>query len=1285
MSFSRVRDGRLSPAPLTTDWEVPVRVILRVIKNQTSAGVRNGRCRLCQQLFVVAAILGLAPLRSFAAVTVTISPSSVNLPIGGSQQFTATVAGATDTSVTWTILEGTSGGTVSNSGLYAAPGAVGLYHVVATSNADNTRSAVATVALPGFVQTGLLHPDPCTATLLADGTVLYTGGGLPSDSFATSPAEIYNPATSTSTATGSITILRCGETATLLPNGQVLFAGGQTSVGTTATAEVYDPVAGIFSATGSMTAARQGHTATLLPDGTVLIAGGIGNCGGSPCALSTAELYIPSSGSFIPIASSLSAPYTGAAAILLSNGTVLIAGGGNNFAEIYNPATGNFSQSGAMINPRVSFAATLLENGTVLFAGGMVGSTISPTAEIYDPSAGTFTSTGNLNIPREFHVAALLSNGQVLIAGGNSTLSSPAAAELYDPVSGTFALTGSLSELRWSPAATTLSNGTVLIAGGNLTQRLSSIETYTPSTGVFTSQSVFLNVARTGHATTQLADGRLLLTGGEDEDSNVNRSAEIFDPSTGQFSLTGPLIQGRYGHTATLLANGNVLIVGGFSDKDGTQIAPTAEIYDTAAGTFSVSPANPNIPRADHTATLLGNGKVLIAGGQVGSQQATSSVELYDPVAGTFTLAGNMDAPRYNHTATLLNNGQVLIAEGITMAGTPGNGVGPDDLYDPNSGTFTEVGPHEIWHQGATPNPPFDSVLLTNGQVLVDNDTIFDPPSNTLSPIQSSVNFVDANLQDYKFASLPNDQVFATSNFYPTYLYDPGSETFTASAPLQYFRSSPTVKLLPNGEVLVAGGAGVAQVEFFVPPVAASNAGPVLTSLSPSSAAAGGPGFTLLVAGANFVQNSVVNFNGVPQSTTFLNAEQLTIAVSATQIATVGTASISASNPGGGSSAGGASNPLTLAILPANVQPIVGTLIPASTTAGGSAVPLIVTGSNFTANSTISFNGGSQVIATYLGAGELQTTIPANYIAVAGTVLVAISNPGSSDPSALATFTVNNPVPTEGQLTPSTVAAGSAALTLTVTGTNFNSSSTILVNGAPLTTALLSSTQVQATLPATDLAQGGSLNIGVSNPAPGGGTASTQQFVVTLGDYSLTAATASVSVTAGQTAMFTLTVAPLNNGTFNSAITLTPSGMPAGTTASFSPSNTVTPAGTPQTVALFITTTAASAVTLDLLQGKWRVIAPICLIGMALVTLWLATGICRRRPRRLAPQLLLVLLLAPALGLVGCAVVGGGEPGVSSAPQQTPATGTPSGTYPITVTANSGGESHSATVTLNVM
>jgi len=647
-----------------------VHSILSEVARRKIGSPKKRRPHVGAAWFLFAAIFCLAPSRAVAAVSVTISPSSVNLPTNGSQQFTATVTGASDTSVTWTILEGAAGGTISGSGLYLAPGAVGVYHVIATSNADPTQSATAAVSLPGFVQTGLLNPDPCTATLLTNGSVLYTGGGIPSAGSESSHAEVYNPVTSTSAATGSMVIGRCSETATLLQSGKVLFAGGQAPGGVTATAELYDPLAGTFTPTGSMSVARMGHTATLLSSGQVLIAGG-GNCNSGCLDFKTAELYDPNSGSFSPTPGNLATPYVGGAAILLTSNKVLIAGGTsdgstlNSLAELYDPATGSFTQSGAMVNPRSSFTATLLQNGNVLIAGGEAGSTDLPVAEIYNSSAGTFASTGSLNFPRLFHTASLLLNGKVLIAGGNST---PNTAELYDPASGTFSLTGNLGETRWSPMATALPNGAVLIAGGNFMQALSSIETYDPTAGGFTSQSVFMTVPRTGHATTQLADGRLLLTGGENATSQVNSSAEIFDPATNKFSTTGSMSQGRVGHTATLLSDGNVLIVGGGS--------ATAELFNPATGSFSPTSSNPNFARTYHTATLLQSGKVLIAGGQIPGQQATSTVELYDPTAETFTLAGNMSGPRYNQTATLLNDGRVLIADGITQAGSREMGLG---------------------------------------------------------------------------------------------------------------------------------------------------------------------------------------------------------------------------------------------------------------------------------------------------------------------------------------------------------------------------------------------------------------------------------------------------------------------------------------------------------------------------------------------------------------------------------------------------------------------------------
>jgi hypothetical protein len=1158
-----------------------VRVTLEVLPSPMAGSRRTRRRPMPAACLLLSTIFLLLPSRSFAAVTVTISPTPVNLPANGSQQFAATVTGASDTSVIWTVREGSSGGTVSNSGLYSAPARLGTYHVVATSNADQTQSAVATVAVPGFIPSGLLYAGACTATLLPNGTVLYTGGqpaGQPGGSTAeTSNAEIYDPLAFTPTPTGNMTMTRCDETATLLPNGKVLFAGGQTAGVQTSSAELYDSVAGTFTPTGSMSVARVGHTATLLPNGTVLIAGGY--CGGTNCFYNTAELYDPNSGTFTLTTGNLMVAAASSSATLLQNGSVLIAGGftnggsGTTIAELYNPGTGLFTQTGAMVNARAEwFTATLLQNGNVLFTGGEVGGAITSTAEIYTSSTGTFAATGSLNIGRKLHSASLLLNGQVLIAGGDSATTRPANAELYDPGTATFTLAASLQETRAGHTATSLANGTVLIAAGSSRQLLGSIEAYDPAANVFNSQSVFMKVPRTGHSTTQLADGRLLLTGGQDAFFNVNSSAETYDPATGTFSLTGSLIQGRYGHTATLLGNGNVLIVGGYSDAQGHNLVPSAELYNPVSGTFSLTFSSPNIARAYQTATALQNGMVLIAGGQIASQLTTTNVELYNPLAETFAPSGNMSAPRYNHTATLLNDGRVLIAEGVSGSpGAGGNQVQADDVYDPVSGVFTPAGPHSNIADAQI--IPFDSVLLASGQILVDEGSLFDPNSNVLSTFNAA-STLPAPLQNYKFVLLASGQVFVAGGTPAAYLFDPTLETYSSAGTMEYSRTSPTAKLLSNGAVLIAGGADVAQAEFFVPPAATSSASPILSLINPAGAVAGGSGFTLNVYGLNFVSGSFVNFNGVARPTTFVSATQLTIAILGSDVATAGTAAITVTNPAGGPGGGGTSNPVTMSITSPNVQPITGPLSPASATAGGPAFTLTLSGNSFTPTSVVSFNGIA-VPSTFVSVVELQASIPASAIAAAGTPIVSVANPSGF----VATFTVNNPVPQATQLSPSGTAPGGAAIILQVTGSNFNASSSVLVNGATITTTLVSSTLLQGNLPASDLAQGGTLTIAVNNPAPGGGTTSGLPFKVALvvvADYSITAVTTSETVIAGQPAPFSLMVAP-TNGIYGAAITLTAAGLPAaeGMQASFLPSQIIQAGSGP--ITMVISTTSRSS------------------------------------------------------------------------------------------------------------
>jgi hypothetical protein len=320
-----------------------------------------------------------------------------------------------------------------------------------------------------------------------------------------------------------------------------------------------------------------------------------------------------------------------------------------------------------------------------------------------------FVLTGSMNdSTRAGHTATLLNNGKVLVAGGyDNTAATLASAELYDPAAGTFTATGSMTGPRYFHTATLLNNGKVLITGGgndNTQTVLATAELYDPATGTFTATGGMTS-ARTSHTATLLNNGKVLVTGGTDTFSgfaSADASAELYDPATGIFTATGGMTSARTSHTATLLNNGKVLVAGGY-DNTGTTPA-SAELYDPATGTFTAT-GSMNSTRLFHTATLLNNGKVLVAGGWVATSGAVlASAELYDPATGTFTATGSMTIADARHTATLLNNGMVLIA---------GGDINVAELYDPAAGTFTAAG------ITISPRVANTATLLNNGNVLL--------------------------------------------------------------------------------------------------------------------------------------------------------------------------------------------------------------------------------------------------------------------------------------------------------------------------------------------------------------------------------------------------------------------------------------------------------------------------------------------------------------------------------------------------------------------------------------
>lgn len=422
-------------------------------------------------------------------VTVSISPKSTSVAIGGSQTFSATVTGATNTKVTWSIQEGASGGAITSGGVYTAPLTAGTYHVIATSQADFNMSdmAIVSVLANNMTTARYLH----TATLLFNGKVLLAGGeGF---DYILSDAELYDPVSSTFSAAGSMADSHVGHTATLLSTGKVLIADQTNSI-----AELYDPTTGTFTATGTLTTGYM-HTATLLLNGKALLIGGIR--GSDDIILSSAELYDPVNGTFTANGS-MNTARMAHTATLLSNGKVLISGGADyhsvdfveynitNSAELYDPVNSTFTAIGNMIIARGGHTATLLPNGKVLLSGGIDTKLIPlSSAELYDPTTGTFTATNNMVIAHgDGHTATLLSNGKVLIAGGGDMGELPIAnAELYDPTTGTFTTTGNMTKSRVYHTATLLPNGKVLITGGKDKDGspLTSVELYDPATGTF--------------------------------------------------------------------------------------------------------------------------------------------------------------------------------------------------------------------------------------------------------------------------------------------------------------------------------------------------------------------------------------------------------------------------------------------------------------------------------------------------------------------------------------------------------------------------------------------------------------------------------------------------------------------------------------------------------------------------------------------------------------------------------------------------------------------------------
>jgi hypothetical protein len=370
-------------------------------------------------------------------------------------------------------------------------------------------------------------------------------------------------------------------------------------------------------------------------------------------------------------------------------------------------------------------------------------------------------------VARRDHTATLLTDGKVLIVGWYTN-----KAELYDPATGTFSPTaGETSYVHGSwCTATRLTDGKVLIVGG--TNAPSSPEIYDPSTETFAPTNGIPNSPHVGHTATLLPGGKVLIAAGEDwPGALAHKVAELYDPESDTFTLTnGQLNDARVGHSATLLPNGKVLIAGGRG-------LSSTELFDPVSQSFAVGPPM-SVERYGNRATLLPTGKVLIVGDD------DASAELYDPVGNTFTSTGSMTVRRGDPTATLLFTDQVLVAGGYTAIG-PGT-TNSAELYDPATGTFTATASMGVARQEYT------ATLLGGGRVLVAggyNSTggnlssaeLFTPQFPVPNPVLVFLGTKASGSVTYYNLSVSNWQLYPPELFVLTDAYGPCGQNPTPS------------------------------------------------------------------------------------------------------------------------------------------------------------------------------------------------------------------------------------------------------------------------------------------------------------------------------------------------------------------------------------------------------------------------------------------------------------------------------------------------------------------------